>query len=271
MQGQFSQQSLITINSLLSEDFTRCERPNGTFYGTGGTCRKGVETGPSDIFTKSGSPRGRVPRDDPKEPLASGFTPLEKAENKLSLFENKLNDPDYSPSDKEMTQYGLLNLAIERFKNSRDGRTIKGLFGDKTDNSDIDDSAARKGGSTLRKQAPLRETLTKSNRSLIQGINAHKKWKGKELSKEGLAELEQIKRDLSSYRKKLLATPKNNPAYELVFRKHESLAVVEKLISGRINREKVKLLRKQENLQNAYDAYLIQRRLIDAREFGYKG
>ena len=28
-------------------DFTRCERPDGTFYGTSGKCRKGVETGPA--------------------------------------------------------------------------------------------------------------------------------------------------------------------------------------------------------------------------------
>jgi cytidyltransferase-like protein len=39
MKGSFS----LSLQDILS--FTRCERPDGTFYGTGGTCRKGTTVG----------------------------------------------------------------------------------------------------------------------------------------------------------------------------------------------------------------------------------
>jgi hypothetical protein len=38
MYGSFSEAALKDFY-----DFTRCVRPNGTVYGTGGKCRKGVE------------------------------------------------------------------------------------------------------------------------------------------------------------------------------------------------------------------------------------
>ena len=57
MQGSFSEESLEVFNKLASAtqgldysesgtdpyDFTRCVRPNGTAYGTGGKCKKGAE------------------------------------------------------------------------------------------------------------------------------------------------------------------------------------------------------------------------------------
>lgn len=46
MGGNFSSESVLDALELIGKDepadFTRCERPNGTFYGTGGTCRKGT-------------------------------------------------------------------------------------------------------------------------------------------------------------------------------------------------------------------------------------
>jgi hypothetical protein len=56
-QGGFSEEAFEKYQRLLSEkegvefsegetyDFTRCMRPNGTFYGTRGKCKKGSETG----------------------------------------------------------------------------------------------------------------------------------------------------------------------------------------------------------------------------------
>jgi nicotinamide mononucleotide adenylyltransferase len=43
--GNFTNSSLDTIREMLSGtlDYTRCVRPNGTAYGTGGKCRKGTE------------------------------------------------------------------------------------------------------------------------------------------------------------------------------------------------------------------------------------
>ena len=45
--GYFTDNSVERVRELLTEvhDFTRCERPNGTHYGTAGRCRKGVEVG----------------------------------------------------------------------------------------------------------------------------------------------------------------------------------------------------------------------------------
>lgn len=42
MYGSFSQQALELW------EFVRCQRPNGTFYGTSGTCRSGSKVGPAD-------------------------------------------------------------------------------------------------------------------------------------------------------------------------------------------------------------------------------
>jgi len=49
--GQFSDGTILAFSEEMAErfDFTRCQRPNGTFYGTGGTCRKGAEVGPKEM------------------------------------------------------------------------------------------------------------------------------------------------------------------------------------------------------------------------------
>ena len=65
MQGSFSEESLEVFNKLASAtqdldysesradsyDFTRCVRPNGTAYGTGGKCKKGTEEAKSEQVT----------------------------------------------------------------------------------------------------------------------------------------------------------------------------------------------------------------------------
>ena len=60
MYGTFSEDSLKTCEQLLKTgtfDFTRCVRPNGTAYGTSGTCRKGVPQENWETGTSSG---GRI-------------------------------------------------------------------------------------------------------------------------------------------------------------------------------------------------------------------
>ena len=79
MQGSFSEESLEVFNKLASAtqgldyseseadsyDFTRCIRPNGTAYGTGGTCRKGS---PAEKTTEEGVPKGWKPSPLGKDP-----------------------------------------------------------------------------------------------------------------------------------------------------------------------------------------------------------
>lgn len=49
----FSENSAEVAASLIAEtlDFTRCQRPDGSFYGTSGRCRKGAESGPKEKTT----------------------------------------------------------------------------------------------------------------------------------------------------------------------------------------------------------------------------
>jgi hypothetical protein len=163
MKGTFSEESLKRFAELaagkqssdFSEgqtyDFTRCVKPSGKAYGTAGACKKGVEE-EAPVYTPAGSIRGRVPRNDPKEPLASGSTPLEKAEAKLKQFEAKINRPSVRPSERELEQYGKLKNAVDEFKNKIEGRQVKkGILGRKVeDRSDLDDSKLRKGGVGMR-------------------------------------------------------------------------------------------------------------------------
>ena len=150
--------------SPITYDFTRCVKPSGKAYGTAGRCVKGVEEEGS-VYTPAGSIKGRVPRDDIKELLTSGLTPLEKAEAKLKQFENKINRPSVRPSESEMLQYGKLKNAIDNFKTKVEGRQVSkgGLFGRKVeDRSDLDDSKLREGGALMRlmfPKGPAREML----------------------------------------------------------------------------------------------------------------
>ena len=49
--GQFSEHAVVSFSEEMAErfDFTRCQRPDGTFYGTGGQCRKGAQVGPKEM------------------------------------------------------------------------------------------------------------------------------------------------------------------------------------------------------------------------------
>jgi len=147
-------------------DFTRCLRTDGSSYGTSGKCRKGVETSVKAILDKTIP--GRVPRNDPKEPLASGNTPLEKAQSKLEMFEKLISDPLRTPSEKELEQYGKLKLAVESFTNKREGKKVPLLKRDIfqwEDRSDLDKSESRKLGKSLREVVPDPENRKKLARA----------------------------------------------------------------------------------------------------------
>lgn len=87
-------------------DFTRCERPDGSAYGTKGKCKKGSE----------------VPLNDRKKALSKGSTPLDKAVYALKRIARRIEDPNYKPTNAEMERYGKLNLAVEEMKNQAKGK-----------------------------------------------------------------------------------------------------------------------------------------------------
>jgi hypothetical protein len=72
MNGFFSEEALERFAQLAAQtqaanfaegdfyDFTRCVRPNGTAYGTGGKCRKGTEGGPAEKAAKTRKSRNTI-------------------------------------------------------------------------------------------------------------------------------------------------------------------------------------------------------------------
>ena len=58
--GQFSDDALAEFHEAMAErfDFARCQRPDGTFYGTGGQCRKGAQVGPKEIAALKKAAKG---------------------------------------------------------------------------------------------------------------------------------------------------------------------------------------------------------------------
>jgi len=224
MEGSFSEESLAKYAKLAAQsqpvnfsekgvyDFTRCVRPNGSAYGTGGHCRKGEEASALDVLQNG--IKGRVPRNDPKEPLATGSTPLEKAKAKLKLFEQRISDPNRTPSSRELEQFGKLKMAVEEFENKRDGEK-KGLFGGQ-DKSDLDESRTRKIGKEVRNALPKIE----DRQTVVRARQIHKSYLGKEdpllrrmskASTEEILQLERRSKDVSDTKSKLEDTIKRLP------------------------------------------------------------
>ena len=228
MKGSFSEEALLQFAELAAQaqslefseggtyDFTRCVRPNGSAYGTGGQCKKGTEEA-SALDVLQGGIKGRVPRNDPKEPLRSGSTPLEKAKEKLKLFEQKLSDPNRTPSDKELEQFGKLKMAVEEFENKRDGQK-KGLFG-RQDNSDLDESKTREFGKKIREWLPKiedRQTLVKARQIHLRYLRKEDsllRRRGKATTQE-ILQLERYNKEISETKVRLKSVierlPKND-------------------------------------------------------------
>lgn len=103
--------------------------------------------------------KGRVQKNNPKSPLASGYTPLEKAKIKLEQHEKAISNLDSSPSEEDLEKYGKLKMAVEQFENTRGGGLVKSRFGlgKKEDTSDLDDSNSRKKGKVIRHEALVRQ------------------------------------------------------------------------------------------------------------------
>jgi SNF2 family DNA or RNA helicase len=224
MKGYLSEEALASYAQQVAEqldqdfaegdtyDFTRCVRPNGSAYGTGGQCRKGEEVTALEVL-QSGI-KGRVPRDDPKEPLAGGSTPLEKGKEKLKLFEQKISDPSRTPTERELEQFGRLKMAVEEFENKKDGGR-KGLFG-RQDKSDLDESKSRELGKETRKLFPKIE----DRQAIVRAKQIHLSYLRKEdpllrkrskATTEEILKLEQRSRDVSNTRVRLEALLKNLP------------------------------------------------------------
>jgi hypothetical protein len=155
-----------------------------------------------------------VPKDDPKEPLATGSTPLEKARAKLKVFEQKISDPNQTPSDRELEQFGRLKMAVQEFENKKEGGK-KGLFGGQ-DKSDLDESITRQVGKNIRKVVPNsedRQTIVKARQihlKYLRGENPLLRRRTK-ASTEEILSLEREYRDVSNTLSRLQTLIKGLP------------------------------------------------------------
>lgn len=117
MQGSFSKETLDIFRELalqfseVSEqyDFTRCLRSNGTAYGTGGQCRKGVEAEKRDIG-KSSAPS--VSKSKVKKFTADPGTKGEKARKKISNLLLDYTDSDQKYYKEFAKKHNLSDLEL---------------------------------------------------------------------------------------------------------------------------------------------------------------
>ena len=102
--GQFSDEAINAAKQLLSDsiefseletmDFARCQRADGSFYGTGGQCRKGKESGAKEVEPKKvkaksveeektekkpKSVKEAVPKKEKKDPYTGSKAGLKRA------------------------------------------------------------------------------------------------------------------------------------------------------------------------------------------------
>jgi len=108
-------------------DYARCQRPDGTFYGTSGQCRKGTPVGAKEKVEKKGRKKAKATAETPKKTkpttLAKGET-LEKFKgtetvNRLTarnkeLMQRAKENPD--EADLIKTQLDKNNKILDKYK-----------------------------------------------------------------------------------------------------------------------------------------------------------
>ena len=81
--GQFNKEALEVL------DFARCQRPDGSYYGTGGQCRKGVSVGPKEkAALKKAAAGGSKRAQKALDKLEGGSAP-KKSKNEVSTKDLK--------------------------------------------------------------------------------------------------------------------------------------------------------------------------------------
>ena len=100
-------------DALEALDFARCQRPDGSFYGTSGVCRKGTETGAKEKAAKAAksSPKRDDSKDVKRGSTLVGTSPRNMLVDNIKTMEGKLKD---SRSEGETK---LLKDSIAKSKN----------------------------------------------------------------------------------------------------------------------------------------------------------
>jgi len=159
-------------------DFARCQRPDGSFYGTGGTCRKGSPTGAKE----KEAPKGRS-KAAPKASVASDLKSkmaevremdkTAKAANKAADKADKKFQKSKSPADgKEARRLDKIAKSADREANKADKELQRMAKSAKND----------KGRA---KNVKINEALASGNKSRLRSAQAEIQKRIAALEKKG--------------------------------------------------------------------------------------
>lgn len=121
MKGSFSEEALRAYSELAAEkqgldfaegdsyDFTRCVRPDGSVYGTGGRCRKGTETGAKE----SSAPVAPGQKTSNKKSAVKSETAIKELEQRIArqkAFLSRMSPGKYTAREREIEKKTLQEM-----------------------------------------------------------------------------------------------------------------------------------------------------------------
>lgn len=114
-------------------DFARCQRPDGSYYGTGGQCRKGKQVGARELkiledAAKKGNKKAQIALD-----LVNGKKTKDEAISELKAVnsEKRATAPkEEAPKKEEPAKPAKVELSLDGLKGAPDGSEVK--VGDET-------------------------------------------------------------------------------------------------------------------------------------------
>lgn len=121
MKGSFSEEALRAYSELAAEkqgldfaegdsyDFTRCVRPDGSTYGTGGRCRKGTETGAKESSAPV-APGQKTSNKKSAVKLKTAIKELEQRIARQKAFLSRMSPGKYTAREREIEKKTLQEM-----------------------------------------------------------------------------------------------------------------------------------------------------------------
>jgi hypothetical protein len=166
--GNFKEEALAEFSEAYL-DFARCQRPDGTHYGTNGQCRKGKETGAKEIEPKKAKAKKAKtePAEQPKAKRPKKITNKELLAEGVKLVGFLEEDPAYPHMNGELQMEAisrLVNAAEARLTNDSGALVAHTNFLAEMLNweDDIDEAWERAAAITFRDWEPPSDTNTTS-------------------------------------------------------------------------------------------------------------
>ena len=200
----FSEDCARKVSGMIEEtyDFQRCERPNGTFYGTGGSCRKGSPAGDKEEAAR----KRRTPKKQTKKVAEVSSTTASAV--KAALKKNPQNKPLFQAIRDAQKEKSSVDSERSRIASALTRKNVADVPGKKKKMRELD----RAWGAADLKEAKARRALNDKVRLLMEDAknNAPKpKGEAKKKAAEKVAarrekaqndseRLENVKREISA-------------------------------------------------------------------------